>query len=163
MKNSFFPFAVVAVMAAAWAGWYFTPLPPDPPPAKAHWLTDFAAASAQAKAEHKPLLINFTGSDWCASCLLIDRYILNTQAFKDYADQHLVLLTADFPVKNQLPPALADQNKALTDKFQILHLPAMTLLDSQGQPLFQSYGYVRGTTADTLIDRIQRATATSGS
>ena len=149
---------MLAVAAAAWVGWHFAAPSPEAPPVTAHWLTDFAAASAQAKAENKPLLINFTGSDWCAGCLLIDRYILNTQAFKDYADRHLVLVTADFPVKNQLPPAVADQNKALTEKFQIQHLPAMTLLNSQGQVIFQSYGYVRGSTAETLIDRIKQAT-----
>jgi len=162
VKKLFPVVAILAVAAAAWVGWHFAAAIPDAPPVKAHWLTDFAAASAQAKAENKPLLINFTGSDWCASCLLIDRYILNTQAFKDYADQHLVLVVADFPVKNFLPAALADQNQARTEKFQILHLPAMTLLNSQGQKLFQSYGYVRGTTAETLIDRIKFVTGQDG-
>lgn len=30
----------------------------------AEWLTDFAKAKAQAKAENKLVLVNFTGSDW---------------------------------------------------------------------------------------------------
>ncbi|MEY3897430.1 MAG: hypothetical protein RLZZ214_2951, partial [Verrucomicrobiota bacterium] len=31
------------------------------------WLTDWAAAKAKSAAENKPILINLTGSDWCAS------------------------------------------------------------------------------------------------
>ena len=29
------------------------------------WMTDFAAAKIIAAAEQKPLLLDFTGSDWC--------------------------------------------------------------------------------------------------
>lgn len=34
------------------------------PSVAAEWLTDLAKAKAQAKAENKLVLVNFTGSDW---------------------------------------------------------------------------------------------------
>lgn len=33
--------------------------------AQAVWLTDFKTAQAKAQAENKPMLVDFTGSDWC--------------------------------------------------------------------------------------------------
>ena len=32
------------------------------------WQTNFEAAKARAKAEHKLLLVEFSGSDWCPFC-----------------------------------------------------------------------------------------------
>jgi thiol:disulfide interchange protein len=36
------------------------------------WLTDFAAAKQQAASENKKLLLDFTGSDWCGYCKLLE-------------------------------------------------------------------------------------------
>ena len=32
------------------------------------WLVDFAKAKAQSAKEGKPVLMEFTGSDWCPPC-----------------------------------------------------------------------------------------------
>ena len=36
------------------------------------WMTDFAAAKIKAAADQKPLLLDFTGSDWCGWCIKLD-------------------------------------------------------------------------------------------
>jgi len=36
------------------------------------WQTDFAKASQQAAQEHKYILLDFTGSDWCPWCIKMD-------------------------------------------------------------------------------------------
>ena len=61
------------------------------------WLTDFEAAKAKAKAENKPMLLDFTGSDWCGWCVKLDKEVFSKAAFKDYADAELVLVEIDFP------------------------------------------------------------------
>ena len=42
----------------------------------ADWGTDYKAALAQAKAENKQVLLDFTGSDWCGYCKLLDKEVL---------------------------------------------------------------------------------------
>ncbi|MDA0767040.1 MAG: thioredoxin family protein [Verrucomicrobia bacterium] len=37
------------------------------------WGTDWDAAKAQAKKENKPILINFTGTDWCGWCIRLEK------------------------------------------------------------------------------------------
>ncbi|WP_378175634.1 thioredoxin family protein [Aquimarina sp. SS2-1] len=35
------------------------------------WLTDFEAAKQVSKDTKKPILMYFTGSDWCAPCMML--------------------------------------------------------------------------------------------
>ena len=37
------------------------------------WMTDFAAAQKLAKETKKPMLVDFTGSDWCPWCIRLDK------------------------------------------------------------------------------------------
>jgi thioredoxin-related protein len=45
--------------------------------AQSAWSTDYKKAQEEAKANHKLLLLNFTGSDWCGYCIQLDRAILS--------------------------------------------------------------------------------------
>ena len=63
----------------------------------ADWTEDYASAVAQAKRENKMVLLDFTGSDWCVWCQRTDKEVFETQKFKDFADQKLVLVRLDFP------------------------------------------------------------------
>ncbi len=54
--------------------------------AEAVWLTDYAKAKAQAAAEKKPLLLDFTGSDWCTWCIKLDKDVFAIPAFGKYAN-----------------------------------------------------------------------------
>src|SRR5271165_6098823 len=74
------------------------------------WTEDYAPALAKAKKEHKLLLLNFTGSDWCPWCKRFDAEIFATKKFGDYAGDRLVLVTLDFPREHPQDKAVADQN-----------------------------------------------------
>jgi len=87
--------------------------------AKDGWLDDLEKAKAQAKAEGKKILLDFTGSDWCSWCKKLDKEVFSQQAWKDYAAKHLVLVEVDFPRGFQLPEATKKQNDELAKKFSI--------------------------------------------
>ena len=69
----------------------------DTKPGEVRWLTDAKAAVALAKKEHKVILADFTGSDWCHWCKKLDADVYSTPEFKTFAKEKLVLLTVDFP------------------------------------------------------------------
>lgn len=81
------------------------------------WGTDFEAAKNEAKASHKLILLNFSGSDWCAPCIATRRDYFESDAFAAMAKDNLVLLNADFPrkKKNQLSEEQTRKNEALAD------------------------------------------------
>src|ERR1700740_339991 len=83
------------------------------------WSGDFETTKAQAAKDHKLILINFSGSDWCGPCIRLRKEILGSADFENYATEHLVLVRADFPrqKKNQLPKEQVKLNEALADQY----------------------------------------------
>jgi len=43
--------------------------------AGASWMTDIDSALAKAKKEKKNVLVEFTGSDWCPPCIMMDKKV----------------------------------------------------------------------------------------
>ena len=107
------------------------------------WMTDHAKALEKAKAENKPVVMDFTGSDWCGWCIKLDKEVFNTPAFKAYAEKNLVLLKLDFPRRKALPPALKKQNEELASKHGIRGYPTIIVLNPEGNPIGQ-LGYRPG-------------------
>jgi thioredoxin-related protein len=107
------------------------------------WMTDHAKALEKAKVENKPVVMDFTGSDWCGWCIKLDKEVFNTPAFKSYAEKNLVLLKLDFPRRKALPPALKKQNEELASKHGIRGYPTIIVLNPEGNPIGQ-LGYRPG-------------------
>ncbi|SEK25732.1 Thioredoxin-like [Aquimarina amphilecti] len=61
-----------------------------------NWLTDFEEAKQIAKDSKKPILMYFTGSDWCAPCIMLQEDFFSTIKFKKQS-QNVVLLKVDIP------------------------------------------------------------------
>src|SRR5580692_11675902 len=107
----------------------------------AEWLTDLAKAQAQAKAEHKLVFMDFTGSDWCPPCMELHKKVLTAPEFESYAKTNLVLVVVDFPEKTELPKELAKANDDLKDKFKVEGFPTLLVLDGDGKELDRQLGY----------------------
>jgi len=108
------------------------------PESFALWQTDFSAAEKEAIAKHRPMLLNFSGSDWCSPCIRMHKEIFETDIFNQFADSNLVLVKADFPRsnKNRLTPEQQKANDALADKYNKKgHLPYTVLLKPDGTVL----------------------------
>lgn len=107
------------------------------------WLTDFAAAQKLAAEKKLPILVDFSGSDWCGWCIRLDREVFSEKAFKDFAKDNLVLFLADFPRSKPQSDALKKQNEMLSNKYGIQGFPTVLLLDANGRVLHQT-GYRPG-------------------
>ncbi|MDP4611998.1 MAG: thioredoxin family protein [Opitutales bacterium] len=118
------------------------------------WMTDFEAAKAKAAAENKPMLLDFTGSDWCGWCIKLDREVFSQAAFKEYADASLVLVELDFPSKKiEQSEELVKQNQALAKKYGIRGYPTILILSPDGK-LVEKTGYQRGG-AEAYVEHIK--------
>jgi len=107
------------------------------------WQPSYAEALACASDENKPIILVFSGSDWCAPCIKLDKTIWQSAQFKAYAKEHYVLYRADFPRKkaNRLSDDLISQNNVLADKFNAKgYFPLVVVLNSQ-QKILGTTGY----------------------
>ena len=110
-------------------------------PDKLTWQTDLPQALAKAKAEHKRVFLDFTGSDWCPACMALHKHVFASEDFAAFAGTNLVLVRVDFPHNLPQTDELKKANQALADKFGIEGFPTLILLDADGKALGKTVGY----------------------
>jgi thioredoxin-related protein len=126
-------FTIAAIAAASATAWALAD--------SAQWQTDYKKAQAQAKTTNKLLLLDFTGSDWCGYCIMLDREILSRPQFRDYAKKNLVLLEIDFPRRKLQTDETRRQNQELAAHYQIEAFPTIVVLNGEGKPVWRFEGY----------------------
>jgi len=93
------------------------------------WLTSIDEAYAQSKKTGKPILANFTGSDWCGWCKRLSASVFLQDDFKKWAAKKVILLELDFPRRKALPQAIQQQNESLQQAFQVTGFPTIWVFE----------------------------------
>lgn len=88
-----------------------------------NWHTDMSKATELSLKENKPLMLFFTGSDWCGWCIKLQRDVLKTSEFATWATENVILVELDFPKITQQDPALKQQNQQLAQTFSVQGFP----------------------------------------
>jgi thioredoxin-related protein len=112
-------------------------------PSKPGWITSYEQGQQEAKANNKLVLLDFTGSDWCGWCVLLDREVFSKPQFKEYASKNLVLVEVDFPKMKPMSEAIKAQNVRLAERYQIQAFPTIIVLNGEGQKVAE-LGYMQG-------------------
>jgi protein disulfide-isomerase len=121
-------------------------------PAQSAWITDYKKGQVEAKASHKLVLVNFTGSDWCGYCVQLDRAILSQPQFKDYANRNLVLVEIDFPRRKPQSVETRKQNAELAEHYQVEGFPTLIVLNGDGKTVWRYDGLYTGGLAAFLAE-----------
>ncbi|MCG1037208.1 thioredoxin family protein [Polaribacter sargassicola] len=108
-----------------------------------NWEPTYKGALKKAKEENKPVLIYFTGSDWCGPCIVLDKKLFHSTKFKEIADKDLVLYQADMPRnKDILLPNQLEDNNDLIKKFKIKSFPTLVFVNHKGKMLAYKKGLI---------------------
>lgn len=108
-----------------------------------NWLTNLEEAQQIAKEEGLPILIDFTGSDWCGWCIKLVDEIFSQKEFIEYATENLVMVKLDFPKDIYQTEKTKAYNDNLAKKYGIKGFPTILLLNSEGDVIAQT-GYQYG-------------------
>jgi protein disulfide-isomerase len=111
------------------------------------WIQDWDKAIAAARKMQRPILVNFTGSDWCVWCFRLRDEVFSQENFQDYASKNLILLELDFPRKIAQSGAIRRQNANLQKQFGIQGFPTIILLNPEGKEINRT-GYQKGGAAN---------------
>lgn len=93
------------------------------------WYVDIDKAYAESQKSGKPILANFTGSDWCGWCIRLKRDVFTKPGFNEWAKENVVLLELDYPRRKQLPADIKQQNAKLQQTFKIRGYPTIWVFD----------------------------------
>jgi len=115
------------------------------------WETDINKAIAVSNKTKKPMLLFFTGSDWCGWCIRLQKEVLHTPEFKTWATKNVVLVELDYPRSKTQSAEIKAQNNGLQQAFGIQGFPtiyfATAKLNEKKESNFTalgSTGYVAG-------------------
>ncbi|WP_372775193.1 thioredoxin family protein [Mangrovibacterium sp.] len=108
-----------------------------------NWELDFDNALKTAQDSNKIIVLVFSGSDWCAPCMKLEKEIWESETFKNYAEDHFVMVRADFPrgKANKLPKEQEEKNAKLAEKYnQNGYFPSVVIID-QNEKVLGNTGY----------------------
>lgn len=120
------------------------------------WYTDVKEAITISSQKQKPLLLFFTGSDWCGWCIRLQKEVLTTPEFTKWADENVVLVELDYPRRTPQSIEIKSQNNELQQAFGIKGFPTIYFANAEsidGRINFKglgSTGYVAGGPANWL-------------
>jgi thioredoxin-related protein len=121
------------------------------------WTMDIVAAKALAKEANKPVFINFTGSDWCGWCQLMDKNVFSKEEWQTYAAENLVLVWIDFPKNKSLVPAeFATRNRELAKSYKVEGYPTYVLLGADGETVLGQLGADADGSPAAFIQEVER-------
>lgn len=108
------------------------------------WLNNYEEAVNLSKSTSKPIVLFFTGSDWCSWCIKLEHESLDTPEFAQAVGDKFIFVKLDFPVNSALPPALAAQNKQLQKRYNVRGFPSLVILEGHQQNQVGTTGYRPG-------------------
>lgn len=123
------------------------------------WGQNLEMALASAKEDNKLVLLNFSGSDWCAPCIQLKKEVFETNEFSAYSEKHLHLVRADFPrlKKNKLSDEQTAYNESLAEKYNPQgKFPLTLLLSADGKIVHTWEGYPKSLKVETIIQAAEK-------
>ena len=117
------------------------------------WLTDLEAAKAQGVKENKPVLIDFTGSDWCPPCIQLHKVVFGSAEFAAVATKY-VLVELDYPRNKPQSAEVKAKNREWQQKYAVNSFPTILLLDAKSGEVFGRVGGFGGQTAKEYLDKL---------
>ena len=114
------------------------------------WNTDLVKAVDKSIAEEKPMLMFFTGSDWCGWCKRLQAEAFFKPEFAKWAKDNVVLMELDFPRRTPQEEAVITQNMNILRMFGVRGYPTIWFVNptKNGAEInfgkIGSTGYVKG-------------------
>jgi protein disulfide-isomerase len=95
------------------------------------WHTDVSKASEIALKEKKPMMMFFTGSDWCGWCIRLQKEVFKTPEFEKWAKNNVILVELDYPRRTPQAEEIKAQNQQLQAMFRVQGYPTIWFVNPE--------------------------------
>lgn len=147
---------VLGIVALLAAGFLFNGSTANQGIKTGEWTMDYDAALKFAGENKLPVMLNFTGSDWCSWCKLMQQSVFSQVEWKQYAQNRMVLVTVDFPRdKSIVPVEYQVRNQQLQQTYGVQGYPTYIILDSDGKTILGKLGAGRDKTPQSFIREVE--------
>lgn len=114
------------------------------------WLADDGAAFAAARAQGKPVMMDFWAA-WCAACVELDERTYNQPAILALAED-FVAVKLDLTERNAA-------NDTLARRYGVVGMPTVLFFDPQGRELERFSGFMNARDLAAVLERVRRGAA----
>jgi protein disulfide-isomerase len=115
------------------------------------WTMDLDAAKKLATEKKLPILLDFSGSDWCGWCRVMEENVFTKEEWKTYAQDNLVMVLLDYPRdKSLVPEKYVERNAAMKSEYGIRGYPTFVVLDDDGKTELGRLGSGRDKTPESF-------------
>lgn len=94
------------------------------------WMTNVDEALEKAKKDKKPVMVEFTGSDWCPPCIMMEKKVFSKPEFSTKASEKYILVKIDIPKGDK---ELSKKNQKVLKKYKVRGVPTVVLFDQDGK------------------------------
>lgn len=159
MKNSILSFLFLCMISFAFVSIPKVNLDKEKDANVLTWQTSFDDAVKLAKKKKKPLLVFFTGSDWCGPCKMLHADLFENEEFITLANKKLILYKADFPRNggSVVTPEQKLKNSELQSKYGVGGFPTVIMLNAKNEVIGKQVGYNRKQTTTNHLKMINDA------
>lgn len=118
------------------------------------WVSTWPEAVKASKATGKPIMMMFTGSDWCHWCQKLEHEVFQRPSFQQWSDK-VIKIRVDFPSTHELAKDTKSQNEVLKNWYAdfVNSYPTCLFVEPNGR-VIGTTGYVAGG-PDFWIDRAE--------
>ncbi len=116
------------------------------------WIKDFPQAQKLSRKENRPMLLFFTGSDWCGWCIKLNKEVLSKEIFSQWVKKRVIPVELDFPRHPDMQ--YQQQNQTLARQYGVQGFPSIILLNPDGSEIGRT-GYKFGG-ADNYIKSLDK-------
>lgn len=123
------------------------------------WYEDLGKAAKVSQKTGKPLMLFFTGSDWCGWCIKLQNEVFKKPEFTEWAKENVVLVDLDFPRKKPQDSKIKEQNQKLQVKFGVRGYPTVIFASPTKNDLIEvggRSGYIRGGASVWCMDATEK-------
>lgn len=119
--------------------------------AEGPWLTDIPSAVKAAEKNGKPILVEFTGSDWCPPCKMMHERVFSKKEFLKEAGSTYNLVKIDIPKADK---ELRAKNEKVLEKYKVNGVPTVLLLRANGKE-FNRFTATQNDTVEKFLEYIK--------
>lgn len=95
------------------------------------WYKSIDKAIEISSKTKKPMMLFFTGSDWCGWCKRLVKEVFDKKEFEDWASNNIVSVELDFPRRTKIDENLLEQNRQLQRLFGVQGYPTIWFVKPQ--------------------------------
>jgi thioredoxin-related protein len=98
------------------------------------WQTNFDEAVKMSQKTKKPIMMFFTGSDWCGWCKRLQAEVFKSPDFDKWVSENVIPMEVDFPRSVPQSDELKKQNSMLSGVLPVRGYPTVWFVSPEAKP-----------------------------